>query len=273
MPSLASYGTSRPVKGLYLGDAGAGKTGSLTSLVKAGYNLRIYDFDNLLAPLVHYVQREAPDKIGNVAVQTFTDKMKAVNSPVVMNGASAKVMPFVDGTPKAFVDALKQMTHWKTADEDLGDPGTWGPETVVVIDTLTTLSTAAFRYAQAMNPAAKEPQTYYFTAQQLIENMLALLCSEQFNTNVLVLAHIDYDKDATFQITKGFPRSIGSALNTKIGAYFNCVLLAERAGSKRQIRTNNAGLVDLKNPVAFKVADTLPLETGMADFFAAVRQA
>jgi hypothetical protein len=38
-------------KMLYIGDSGTGKTTSLISLVKAGYILRIFDFDNLLDPL------------------------------------------------------------------------------------------------------------------------------------------------------------------------------------------------------------------------------
>lgn len=274
MPSLANHQSLQFVKALFLGDPGAGKTGGLTSLVAAGYALRIYDFDNLLGTLVQYVQKECPERAANVAFQTFTDKMKGVDVPVMMQGASVKVMPFIDGKADAFLRALKQLNHWKTESEDLGPPSDFGPGTVVVIDSLTSLSAAAFRYAQAMNPAAKEPQTYYFTAQQLITNTLALLCSEQFATNVIVIAHISYSKNH-LELTKGFPRSIGAALNEQIAAYFNSVLLVESSGQgttvRRNIRTNSTGIVDLKNPVAFKVPDSLPLSTGLADFFKAVK--
>ena len=269
MPSLTSLKKATLVKCLYMGDPGAGKTGSLTSLVKAGYKLRIYDFDNLLGSLIQYVMKECPDKADNVVAQTFTDKMKGVDTPMMMTGAAMKVMPFTDGTPKAFSNALKQLTHWKTPEEDLGSPSTWGQDTIVVIDTLTTMSSAAFRYVQAMNPAAKEPQSYYFAAQQLLVNVLSLLASDSFGTNVLVLAHVDYTENH-LNIQKGFPRSMGRALNSQIGAFFNCVLLAESTGSRRQIRTNSNGIVDLKNPVAFKVPDTLPLESGLATFFEAI---
>lgn len=274
MPGIEQHQSLELVKGLVLGNAGAGKTGGLLSLVKAGYKLRIYDFDNLLTSLVQLVLKDCPERSGQVKFQTFTDKMKGVDMPLVMMGGAAKVMPFTDGSPDAFIRGLKQLNHWKTPDEDLGAPATWGKDTIVVIDTLTSVADSAMRYAQAMNPGGKEQQAYYFSAQQMVINLIALLCSESFKTNVLVLAHIDYDKDKEGNILKGWPRAVGSALNTKIGAYFNCVLMVDAIGNgtnvRRQIQTNSTGLVDLKNPVSFKVAPVLPIETGLADFFKAV---
>lgn len=277
MSSLANRPSAQFIKGLVLGDSGAGKTGSLESLVRAGYDLRIYDYDNLLDPLASQIEARRSiygDKydarLDSIKVQTFTDKMKGVSVPVVMNGGSAKVLPFTDGTPTAFVEGLKQLTHWKTAEEDLGDPAKWGPKSVVVIDTLTTLARAAYRYAQAMNPAAKETQTYYYTAQQLIMQVLSLLCSKQFETNVLVLAHVDYDKNH-LDLTKGFPRSIGSALNSHIAAEFNTVLLVETVGSKKVIKTASTGIVDLKNPISHRLpSGDLPIDSGLAAFFQAI---
>lgn len=284
MPGLVDHESTEFVKGLIMGDPGSGKTGSLTSLVKAGYKLRIYDFDNLLATLVQFVQHECPDKVGNVAYQTFTDKLKGLDVPLTMVGSSMKVMPNNDGTPKAYSNAMKQLNHWLEKDgDDLGKPEQWGGDTVVVIDSLTTASNAAFRYVQAMNPAAKEPQTYYFAAQQLIMNMLQLLTSKDFRTNVLVLAHLSYTKRPTskdaqdnmtahqqMELGKGFPRSVGSALNEVIAAHFNSAILVESTNGRREIKTKSTGLVDLKNPAPFVCPDKLPIETGLATFFEAV---
>lgn len=260
------------VKCLVLGDPGSGKTGSITSLVQAGYKLRIYDFDNLLGSLKSFVNHTCPDLRGNISSQTFTDKMKGLDMPLTMQGNALKVMPFLDGTPTAFSRALKQLNYWKDGEEDLGKPSEWGADTFVVIDSLTNMAQAAFRYVQGMNPMAKEPQSWYFAAQQLVMNVIQLLYSEQFATNVLVLAHVQYDQNQ-FNITKGFPRSIGSALGGQIGAYFNSILLLETVGTRRQIRTTPTGIVDLKNPVPFKVPDTLPIETGLADFVSAIKAA
>lgn len=273
MALLAEHSSLEFVKALYLGDPGSGKTGSLAALVTAGYRLRIFDFDNLLGSLVQYVLKDCPELIGNVSFQTFTDKMEGPLMPVTMVGGNARVMPFAKGVPDAFVKALKQLTKWKTEDEDFGDPGAWGPDTVLVIDSLTNLGQTALRYAMAMNPMAKDGRTYFGTAQSLVLNVLQLLFSEQMRTNVLVLAHVDY-RENELEIIKGFPRTIGAALNTQVAIYFNCVLLAQKRGEgsniKRTIKTNSTGVVDLKNPVSFKIADELPLETGLATFFSTI---
>lgn len=258
------------VKGLVLGDSGSGKTGSLASLLKDGYKLRIYDFDNLLQVLINQALWDCPEKMDNLSYQTFTDNFKIPPVPVGMIEKAQRAMPFVVGTPTAYVNALKQLDYWKDGDEDLGKPGEWGPDSIVVIDTLTSMAMAAYRYAVAMDPLGKDGRVHYKTAQDLVMNCLALLASKQFNTNVLLLAHIDYDKDH-LGMTKGFPRSIGAAINSVIAGNFNCVLRVENNdGVNRYIRTNASGIVDLKNPVAFRVQEKYPIETGMADFFAAV---
>lgn len=93
MPSLADHHSSALVKLLLLGDAKSGKTGSLVSLVKAGYSLRVLDFDNLLDVLKFYVQRECPDRLGSVEFRSLRDKRKSTSLGSV-----------IDGSPKAFVE-------------------------------------------------------------------------------------------------------------------------------------------------------------------------
>lgn len=268
MGKLTEHQGTKYVKGLLLGNPGTGKTGGLTSLVRAGYKLRIWDFDNLLVPLIKYVQKDCPDKIDNVRYQAFTDKLKGPDQVATMQGKNLYIPSPVDGIPQAYPKALRQLNKWVDGTEDLGIPAQWGADTFVIIDTLTTMARAAYRYCDAINPMAADKRNIFFGAQQLVMNMLNLLASDSFNTNVLVLAHLDYDTEN--DLTKGFPKSIGSAIKGEIAAGFNCVLLFEAQGSgpnmKRIIRTNSTGIVDLKNPVSFKIPDTLPIETGLADF-------
>lgn len=275
MGKFADQSSTEFVKGLILGDGGSGKTSALIALIEAGYNLYIYDFDNLLIPLKKLIQARCPERMGQVFVQTFTDKLKGVDMPAMMVGNSLKIMPNNDGTPKAYSNAMKQLTHWKDGDEDFGDPGTWGTNSIVVIDSLTSCATAAFRYVQAMNPGAKEPQTYYFAAQNLVMNLISLLCSESMAVHVLVLAHINYEKDSDGNLLKGFPKSIGSALNTVIATSFNTCLLVQSVGNsgKRELKTRSTGLIELKNPAVFQdLPDRLPAETGLAEYFSAFRE-
>jgi hypothetical protein len=271
MASLQDHSSLTLVKGLYLGNPGSGKTGSLDSLVGAGYSLYIYDFDNLLGSLVQMVKRNNPDKLSSIKFQTFTDEIKAPEILATMHGNQMKLQPFAKGTPTAYARAMKQLSGWKTTEDgDLGDPARFGPKSIVVIDSLTNAANAAFRYCEAFNPGAKEGQTHYFNAQKLILNLISLLFSAQFETNVLVLAHIVQERNDQGSVIKGWPRSVGSALNDQLGAYFNCILMADNIGSRRVIRTTSTGLVDLKNPVSFSVPDQLPLESGLATFFQAV---
>ena len=57
MPSLDQHQSNDFVKLLLIGDSKAGKTGSLISLVKAGYKLRILDLDNLLDVLKYFIMK------------------------------------------------------------------------------------------------------------------------------------------------------------------------------------------------------------------------
>ena len=115
MPSLSAHQLNTNTKLLLLGDAKSGKTGSLVSLVKAGYKLRILDMDNLLDILKYKILEECPDLIDNVEFRTIRDKYKT--------GPAGSM---IDGKPRAWVDAIKMLDHWKYDDTDLGKPADWG---------------------------------------------------------------------------------------------------------------------------------------------------
>lgn len=251
-----------------MGDSGSGKTGALTSLVKAGYKLRILDMDNGLETLKQYVLKEAPERVETIEFRTLRDKRKA--SPLG---------PIIDGPPKAFIEALKMLDRWKYKNEDgtetdLGVPAEWGPDCILVIDTLTFLSDAAFDFREPLTPRGpkgSDARATYKDAQDAVENVLALLTSESFRTNVIVNAHVRYvdNPDGT---KKGYPTSIGSALSPQIPAYFNTVALCETsAGGKRTIRTVATAMIDLKNPKPFEVAPSYPIEIGLGEFFKTLR--
>lgn len=271
MASLGKHQSNDFTKMLIEGDSGSGKSGSLASLAAAGYKLRILDFDNGLEPLKQFILKECPDKINNVEFRTIRDKRKA--------GPEG---PVIDGQPKAFTTAMKMLDRWKYTDTDgtevdLGSPAEWGPECILVIDSLTFMSDAAFDFREAI-AIAKAKDKYdmravYGDAQGAIENVLALLTSESFRTNVIVISHIKYveNPDGT---KKGYPTSVGSALSPVIPRYFNSVALCQTtAGGKRTIQTATTAMIDLKNPKPFEMAASYPIGTGLAEFFSVLRSA
>lgn len=265
MPTLQNHQSAKFVKLLNVGDPSSGKTGALTSLVKAGYKLAVWDFDNGLDSLFQYVQKEAPDKLGNVHFMTLRDKFKQSGNDIIY-----------DGIPQAFSTALKLLDNWQPpqADETLGKPGSFGPEWICVFDTLTFFSDSCFRFFDAMNPGAKDKRQIYFLAQTALAEVFDLLTSADFKAHVIVNAHLTYDTNQ-LGMQKAFARSVGSALNSRISSWFNGVVLTETSGSgkdmARRIRFPSNGIVDLRNPAPFKlVSDTLPISTALADYFKAV---
>lgn len=265
MPSLADHQSNEFTKLLIEGDSGSGKTGALASLVAAGYKLRILDMDNGLDALKQFVLRDCPDKIGNVEFRTLRDKYK-----------SSPEGPIIAGAPKAFVDAVKMLDRWKYDDVDLGIPSEWGPECILVIDTLTFLSDAAWAFREPLVAKGKDgkydQRAIYKDAQDAIESVLGFVTGETFRTNVIVNSHIRYvdNPDGT---KKGYPTSVGSALGPTIPRYFNSVALCQSNGTKRTIQTAATAMIDLKNPRPFAMARSYPIETGLAEFFGVLRPA
>jgi hypothetical protein len=247
------------------GDPGSGKTGALASLVAAGYKLRILDYDNGLEALKQFVSRDHPEKLKEIEYRTLRDKRKA--SP---DG------PIIDGVPKAFVDGIKMLDRWRYRTDDgteidLGVPATWGPNCILVLDSLTFFSDAAFDFREPLVPRSRDgkydQRAVYKDAQDAIEKVIALLTSESFHTNVIVNTHIRYvdNDDGT---RKGYPTAVGAALSPQIPAYFNSVALCRtKPGGKRVIQTAATSLIDLKNPKPFAMLPEYTIETGLADFF------
>lgn len=265
MPSLANHQSNDFTKLLLIGDAKSGKTGSLVSLVKAGYKLRILDMDNLLDVLKYMIQNQCPEAIGNVEFRTLRDKFKATPLGTV-----------IDGKPKAWVDAIKMLDHWKYDDTDLGKPAEWGPDCILVIDSLSRLCDAAYDFHESIIPRGKsgdyDGRAVYGNAQDDVEKLIAMLTSPGFGTNVIVIAHVTYQEqpDGT---TKGFPQGVGQKLSPKIPQYFPSVVLYTNKSGKRTLQTNSTPMMDLANPKPFAMAASYHIETGLADFFGVLRAA
>lgn len=268
MPSLSHHQSNEYTKMLIEGDSGSGKTGGLASLVCAGYNLCILDFDNGLDPLKTFILKSCPDKIENVEFVTLRDQRKAgPTGPILVKR-------------EAFIRALKLLDRWKYKTDDgtevdLGVPAEWGPDRILVVDSLTMLSDAAFDFREPLAVKGRDGKydlrAVYKDAQDAVENVLALLTSESFRTNVIVISHIKY-VDNPDGSRKGYPTSVGSALSPIIPRYFNSVALFQTsAGGQRTLRTAATAMIDLKNPKPFEMAQEYPIETGLAEFFKVLR--
>jgi len=258
MTNLAHHQSNEYVKLCLIGHSKAGKTGSMAPLACDGYNLRVMDMDNGLDPLKTFVAKTCPGRLDSVEFRTLRDRYKAT-----------ALGPVIAGQPKAFVEAIKLLDHWRYDDVDLGQPAEWGPDCILVIDSLTLLADAAFAWAEPLS--SRDQRAVYGTAQKALEKTLALITSDDFKTNVIVTSHVRYI-DLEDGKRKGFPTAIGEALSPKIPRYFNSVALCEViSGGKRTIQTAATATIDLANPKPFEMEPRYPIETGLRDFFRVLR--
>lgn len=249
--------SKKPLRLLYIGNSGAGKSGSLISLLEAGYNIRMLDMDNNSDSLVQLCHHKNPALLEKLDIISLRDKFRASQ----MTGLEVK------GQPRAYVDMLKYLEKW----DDGSSFETLGDKDIFVLDTLTSAGRAAFHWAKGMNPTSKDPRQWYAQAQDSLKTLLELLTSPEIKCHVMVLSHIDLIEMPDGGM-KGFASSLGKALGPQIAKVFPTLIMAETRGNgknvKRTISTTPTALIDLKNPRPFDVAETYPLETGLAEIFA-----
>jgi hypothetical protein len=266
MASAAEHPSENFVRMMLMGPSGSGKTGALLSLILAGYKVYVIDMDNGLDWLVNKLKKDHPDKLDMLNFQTFKDKFKMTSAG-----------PQYSGIPNAYTKAVQALEKW----DDGSIPSEWGPQSVLVLDSLTFFGDAAYNWKDALNPAVKDKRQIYGEAQSAVTDILSVLTSPEFKTNVIVNTHVRWvkvtDSQGNTTVIKGGPSSIGEALMDKLGTYFNTVGLFETSGVgaqvKRTIRFSPTGLIDLKTSAVALPDTPVPISTGLADFFKAAKSA
>ncbi len=258
MAKLSAHPSQSVTKMLAIGNSGSGKTGALASLVRAGYELAILDYDNgldILRSALGVDNTHVEGQYPEVEFETLIEKRKMVAGQLVL-----------DGLPSVLPRTLKLLNDWP----GLGPVSTWGPKRVLVIDSLTFLSKAIFEWVEATFHY-KDGRQNYMEAQKRIENLLGLLYSPTIPCNIYVASHITYI-DVAEGVAKGYPACVGRALSPQIPRYFNTVVefRIQGAGSmaKRIIATRPSGLIDLKTAtLPNAIPGELPVDTGLATLF------
>ena len=282
MPTLDLHHSLGITKLLVVGDSGAGKTGALASLLHDNYKLWIMDFDNGVDILVNILAKgtgkapKAPHLLKSVNAVTLTDKYRVDRGRIIPT------------TADAWSRGIGLLSTW----EDHGSVDAFGKDDILVVDSLNFAGRAAMRHIQQLNGRLHVPPQIqdYRDGQILAESLCQLLYSDSIKCNVIVLTHLrevgrredvvdDKGRVRTVEdpnSLKGFPETgTGRALSPTIGRYFNAVLLADVVGSgqatRRIIRTQPHLNIGLKNSAPGVVKPEYPLETGLAEYFRAVR--
>lgn len=260
MPKLSARSATSPIKMMVIGDSGTGKTGALESLVRAGYRLKIIDFDNGLDYLGQALV-DAPELLENVQYETFTNHFKTM---------AGRVIP--KGSPKAWADSLKLLESGKSGEEDWGKPESWDEDDFLILDSLTMASKAAMLQVLQLNGRLMEaPQLQdWGQAQGLVEGLIQWLCSEDIKCNVMILSHINY-LELNNGTIKGYPSAVGKALSATLPRYFNTILNATSKGSgksaKRVICPLPQQSIETKAAIEeSRLPESWPIQTAYAEF-------
>lgn len=246
---------------LLIGDSGAGKTGCLASLAKAGYNLYIIDMDNGLDILYHLL-KDDKEALGRIDYATFRDPMKAGPAGPIRVAANA------------YSKALKYMTDWP----EKGPLEKWTDKDILVVDSLSFLCDAAMAQAKMADGKlhSKTEVQHWGWAMENIKMFLSLVTSDAVMCNVIITAHVTHIESQHGGIIKAFPKALGQKLPPEVASYFNTAVQVRARGSgnnlRREILTRSEGLLDLKTPIFDKVPSVMPAETGLADFFETYRK-
>lgn len=268
---FASTNTYPPVKILLLGDPGSGKTGSLASLAKAGYNLRIMDFDNGTEILRNLL---TPEEYARCSIVPLQDHRTAKRLPVLGQGGSVQgyTVRAIPAKADAWQRAINLVFDWKTEKHSYGSVYDWTSKEVLVLDSLTHMWRAAMSFILAINNRLGQNPTQpeWGTCQGMILDVLATFFDASIKCNVVFCAHISYDTDQN-EILHGLPSGPGKALNKEIGTYFNHTIRAATVGKRHTILTESDGVIELKSAAPGRVKPSYPIESGLADYFAAVR--
>lgn len=254
---------------LIISKNGGGKTGSLVSLLKAGYKIRVLDYDNGAEILKNLARAECPDKLHNLDIEVASDEYKMVKI-----GLKDEMRP----DPVGFSQGMKILDEWP----GLGKPTEWGPDTILCLDSLTMLGKCAMNHVMGMKGKLKSidpkdlhpSQPDWGDAMNLQESVCARLFSKAYRCHVIVMAHITYLSPDGEVAQEGFPSALGSKLPPKIGSYFNSTLYIGTTGVStakvRTIFTKSPNTVGTKTPAPGIVKDSYPLSTGLADYFEAL---
>lgn len=301
MPSIIDHQEDAPLKLLLIGKSGAGKTGSLASLVTAGYNLRAVDTDKGMASLRSLLThpgypyarliRERNIDLRNAVRYVPIDtsmKLRQVTRQISQGKTTTETL-LAPVDAKAWPRAVELLAHWKDEDTDFGPVTTWGIKDVLVIDSFSTLAKCAYYFSQAMNSrlgARDEGFDYQRdigAAQSQLTRLLELLYDSSVKCNVIVISHITWvdessgvagrpreSTDGTISMPDGYPSAIGRALSPHMGKYFNDVYIVRASGSgsvSRNICTVPRDGVVAKNSIYLE--REYSVQSGLAEIFAA----
>lgn len=291
---------------MLIGDQGNGKTGAKAALLAQGYKLRMLDTDRgakILKsrltddryPYASWMKKAGidirePGRISVIPIDVDFDIINVTKKDAQNRTTSYDMLG--PTSSKAWTQVVKSLKSWIDPDgTDYGSIYDWGSDIILDIDTMSTLAEIAKYWVQDLNghlgALLDDHGRDTGGAQEMIMRLMSTVTNSKVKCNVIVTGHIkrvDMSADIPQSMEqrirekksidpKGFPAVIGQAVSPYIGKKFNDLFVVERVGNgkdtDRRIFSSPVSNTDTKSS-AFVEPD-YPLETGLAEIFAALR--
>lgn len=286
----------RRFKAIIVAEPKTGKTGSIASLVNAGYRVIVAAFDPGYDILLNLIE---PEVQKNLIILPFSDRKG-------FQGPQSRITVGNIGEPLAFAKFANFLNDGKARQAacqggeivDLGPSDKWGRDTFLVIDNLTSMSECAMSrlLAQLGRDRLRRTRKDWGSSAAEVDDVLIQMTSEFFSYHLIVLAHwqvqgprewededknniekSDYNNElrkaeAELIPTKMVPMSIGRKLSKNLISHFPSALWAEvNDRGERIFNLAPTSVRDSGVPVRpGTLPKTLPIETGLLTIFNAV---
>lgn len=248
---------------LLAGESGGGKTYSLSTLLEAGLEVFVVATEPTgIESLVDSVITKKLDmnklhwRQITPARQGFDDLAKMVDKIGAMSYDSlSKLAPQGDRKKSKFIELIATLNNF-VDDKDgksYGSIDSFGPDRVVVIDSLSGLNLMAMDLAVGDKPTAHQGE--WGVAMSALEKLLNSLSSGLRCTFVLT-AHLEREADELTGGTKLMASALGRKLAPKLPRYFSEVVHAYRDGDRFYWSTSSTNVITKRR--VLPLGDKLP---------------
>ena len=244
------------VKVMLLGESGTGKTHSIRTLVDAGLEVFVFYTEpgmEVLADIPsdklhwHYVPPAAPDFASMIASAT------KINT---MSFDALTKLPDIDKRKfTEFIEVLTALSDFQCDRTGLkyGAVDSWGPDRVLVMDSLSGLNIAAMNLVAGSKPVKSMGD--WQVAVDNLERLLMKLCVDT-RCHFVLTAHLERETDEVTGGTTLVSSTLGRKLGPKLPRFFSDVVHVKRQGEKFTWSTATSN-VATKNRY-LSIADALP---------------
>lgn len=245
-------------KVLLEGGPGSGKTYSYAGLADLGLKVRILMTENAMDSVAKRFAdqgRQVPPNVAwayvpmtQVSFKELADMSNAINQ--LSFDTLSKMQDPKRREYNEFVKILNTLVAFRDerTGQDLGSADSWGNDTVLVVDSLTGLNSAAMALVVGGRPTRGQQDW------QVAMNNLELLIRRltQIKAHVVVTAHLDREVDEVTGGTMLMPSTLGRKLAPKIGYFFSDCIHVRREATKFLWATDtiNADLKARHLPIA-----------------------